>query len=479
MLPAALGNRLDEAELVAEQLGHELDDEQKLALKEITATTSDGKLAGYEAVISAPRQSGKSLVCEVYAVTHALRSERVLYTGHRADLAGNIFRRMWATIPEGWGVTATFSNGREALHFPSGGLIEFKTRGPRIARGNTYDKVIVDEAQAVAEEDLDGMRYSIRTRPDVQILYAACAPNGRVNANCLVLKSLRDRARGGQADGLVYVEWAGIVVDDDGEELQAHQMPESAITDRAVWKRATPGFGARITEDRMASELESMGPVSFAIEALNIPLWPDVAYAGAGPVTVAAWEALVDERSELDPEEPLPGVVLGFDMSRERAVSICLVGRRRDALLNNDFVGRFEGAAAAGAAIARLCEREDLDVRAVVADGTPQNLALLQKLRHDFVVTERQAREAGAARLGQEACGSLVDFVNESRFRHRGQLELQEAVRGAVTKPLGEGWIYSRSRSRTDVSPLIAAACALHVAELELDVVDAAGVHIH
>jgi hypothetical protein len=375
---------------------------------------------------------------------------------------------LWATIPESWGVTATFSNGREQLDFPSGGSIAFKTRTPRVGRGYTYDKLVVDEGQHVTEEDLDGVRPTLRTRPDPQVLYLCCAPNGRVNVNCLVLKSLRDRARGGRAEGLVYLEWSGVVVDDDGE-LQAHQMPESALTDRSLWKRATPGFGQRITEERMASELESMGPVSFAIEALNVPLWPDLAYVGAGPVTVTGWEALVDEHSELDPEEPIPGVVLGFDMSPQRATSIELVGRRRDALLNLDHAGRFEGAAAAVAAITKIVERSDIDVRAVVCDGTPENLALLKRLRHDYVVTERQGREEGAARLGQEACGSLVDFVNEGRFRHRGQLELQEAVRGAVAKPIGDGWAYSRSRSRSDVSPLLAAAVALHVADVELD----------
>ena len=479
VLPAALGNRLDEAVLVAEQLGWELDDEQKLALGDITSTTGDGKLAFYEAVISAPRQAGKSLVCEVWAVMHAQRGERILYTGHRADLAGTIFRRMWATIPAEWGATPTFSNGRESLQFSSGGGIDFKTRGARIARGQTYDKIVVDEAQQVTEEDLDGMRYSIRTRPDAAILYAACAPNGRVNVNCLVLKSLRDRARGGQADGLVYVEWAGIELDDDGEEFQAHQMSEAVLADRSVWKRATPGFGARITEERMASELESMGPVSFAIEALNIPLWPDLAYAGAGPVTFAAFEALLDEQSKLNPDESIHPVVVSYDMNPTRTGSITLAGRRDD-LLHVDLVGRFEGAAAMEAAIARLCERADLDVVAVVCDGSPENLALLKKLRYDYVVTERQAREEGAARLGQQACGSLVDFVNEGRFRHRGQLELMEAVRGAVTKSLGtDGWVYSRGRSRSDVSPLIAMACALHVADMELEGAGASAIDIY
>jgi hypothetical protein len=39
-------------------------------------------------------------------------------------------------------------------------------------------------------------------------------------------------------------------------------------------------------------------------------------------------------------------------------------------------------------------------------------------------------------------------------------------VHGAVAKPLGDGWAYSRSRSRSDVSPLIAASVALWVADL-------------
>ena len=78
----------------------------------------------------------------------------------------------------------------------------------------------------------------------------------------------------------------------------------------------------------------------------------------------------------------------------------------------------------------------------------------------------------------QEAVGTLVDLVAESRLRHRGQPEFTEALRGAVTKPLGDGWAFSRSRSRSDVSPLISVAVALHVADLELDLAGAAALEI-
>ena len=50
---------------------------------------------------------------------------------------------------------------------------------------------------------------------------------------------------------------------------------------------------------------------------------------------------------------------------------------------------------------------------------------------------------------------------------------------GAVTRTLGESWIYSKSKSRSDVSPLIAAAVALATAALELQVGGTAEIVIH
>ena len=77
----------------------------------------------------------------------------------------------------------------------------------------------------------------------------------------------------------------------------------------------------------------------------------------------------------------------------------------------------------------------------------------------------------------------LLDLVRAEPEQVRGKPEagkLAGAVRGAVTKTIGEGgWVYSRSRSRSDVSPLIAAAVALATAEQELQVAGANAVAIH
>jgi len=227
----------------------------------------------------------------------------------------------------------------------------------------------------------------------------------------------------------------------------------------------------------MRAEREAMDATSFSVEYMTVGIWPDDGSSAGGPVSLDAWRELADEESGVDAEEPIPELALGFDMSNQRQVSICVVGRRDDGLLHLDFAGRYEGAGAAAAAIVAIYERPDVDVRVIVCDGEPQNMDLLARLRRELV-PESALRREGAARVGVQSCGALVDLVAEGRFRHRGQWEIEEALRGAVVKTFSDSWAYSRSRSRSDVSPLLAAAAALWVADAELAVA-AGGINIY
>ena len=63
-----------------------------------------------------------------------------------------------------------------------------------------------------------------------------------------------------------------------------------------------------------------------------------------------------------------------------------------------------------------------------------------------------------------QACGMLVDMVNAQTLRHRGSLDLWNAVRGASTRPLGDRWAWSRKSSSVDIAPLVASTLALWAA---------------
>jgi hypothetical protein len=62
------------------------------------------------------------------------------------------------------------------------------------------------------------------------------------------------------------------------------------------------------------------------------------------------------------------------------------------------------------------------------------------------------------------ACAAFVDAVAEDNLRHLGSLDLLNAIRAARTRPLGDRWLWSRTKSSTDIAPLVAATLALWAA---------------
>ena len=63
-----------------------------------------------------------------------------------------------------------------------------------------------------------------------------------------------------------------------------------------------------------------------------------------------------------------------------------------------------------------------------------------------------------------QACGRLVDMVNDKTLAHLGSSELRDAIRGSKVRQLGDAWAWSRKSSSVDISPLVAATLALGAA---------------
>jgi hypothetical protein len=61
-----------------------------------------------------------------------------------------------------------------------------------------------------------------------------------------------------------------------------------------------------------------------------------------------------------------------------------------------------------------------------------------------------------------QACGSLAADVENGRWRHLGQPQLDDAVRNAGTRALADGWAWSWKNSAADISPLEAVTLARH-----------------
>ncbi len=244
------------------------------------------------------------------------------------------------------------------------------------------------------------------------------------------------------------------------------------LDDEDNWRAGTPALedGLITLENMRASREEKMGdPAGFATEYLNKFTPPDFGGGGGGPVSADDFMALTDPESEIKPataDRPQE-IVISFDMNEHRLTHVEVVGRREDTLLNLDYAGSFEGAVRASAAIRKIADRDDVYLRGIACDGSPQNLDLLRQLGREGVPKSALLTEH-ASQAGVAACGALIDAVAEKRFRHRGQHVFLNALRGAVIKSASDWWVYDRQRSTTDVSPLLAAAVALHAGESRL-----------
>jgi hypothetical protein len=60
------------------------------------------------------------------------------------------------------------------------------------------------------------------------------------------------------------------------------------------------------------------------------------------------------------------------------------------------------------------------------------------------------------------ACAQSLDAIGDRTIRHRGNAELDAAVKAAAKRTVGDGWVWARRTPTVDVSPLIAGALALY-----------------
>ena len=60
-----------------------------------------------------------------------------------------------------------------------------------------------------------------------------------------------------------------------------------------------------------------------------------------------------------------------------------------------------------------------------------------------------------------EACGHISAKVLEGVLRHRGEIDMDNAVAGLSTRSSGDVETWSRRSSKVNIAPFVAATCAL------------------
>lgn len=445
--PAAASSAADEVVGFAGLAGLETDAAERLVLDAALGERSDGRWAAGQIGLIAPRQNLKThVLAEVALTAIGLWRERlVIWTAHRLSTAMEAWLWMRHLVLS----SEVLARERpQARHRQSGGAeIEFKTSGARIVfmarsagatgRGFTADRLFLDEAFDLTDDDLAALLPALSARPNHQVWYASSAPK----PHSAVLRRICRAGRVG-SPGLAYAEWCA-------DET-------AASDDRRAWSAANPAYPGRITEDTILGELATLSDEDFRRERLGI--WFEDDRAGWLVLSESEWRD-----ADRGPTQPggQPRAVMGSRL----ALGVWVSSDRRRAAVG----AAGDRADVSGGRMVELTHDDaGYDVRPDTSWVVPRVRELVERNRPLVVVTNDRVLADQAPELLHLAqgpdlsssAGMLYDGIRDGSVRHLGQPDLISAVAGAVKRTSGRGWVWE-SAAGVDVCPVGAVSLAL------------------
>lgn len=419
----------------SERLGVSFDDWQHGAGRLILAKRADGKLACMIGGVgcSVCRQVGKTYLFGGMFFGLAVNNPGMLiiWSAHHARTHGETFLSMQAFADRSRVkpyIRQVFTgSGDEEIRFRNGSRILFGARERGFGRGIPgVDAIMADEGQIMSEKALDAQTATLNTSDFG--LFASVGTPPRPDDPADVFTRMRTEA------------WAGTLEDAVWIEIGAE--PGTDPNDRKLWPKWNPSHPHRTPAESILRLQRKLTPESFRREGMGI--WDEI----GSDVFGGAWASCKVEGT--DP--PTRGLAIGLAVSVDRAFSsVGVAGPRADAV----YVGanrRDRGTAWTVDYVADIQRRLRFPV---VIDGGGPAATLIGDL------------EAAGVRLiiastkdVLDACSGLYDRVQGKRIAHMGHEELEDAVRGAVKRPVGDRWAWGRRKSAADVSMLEAVTLA-------------------
>jgi phage terminase large subunit-like protein len=379
-----------------------------------------GRQNGKTSGIALPRLAAALLTPRAIAVYTAQDRNlaRMKWEEHVEELMGTPFRRAVAKVVR--------RNGSEALVMRNGARYMIVTPSKRGGRGLTRVALaVIDEGMTHTDMAVvASVQPTMATVPYAQLLIMSNAGDDASQ----MLAHYRDLGRVGDG-GVAYFEFA----------------PQSDDPDPAnpsTWHEAIPSLGLPhgVTLPAVAEAQRTLDARTFAQEWLNV--WQTG--AGAPLIDPATFDALADVTAELEPRP-----VVAYDVAPDRS-------RASVAAATRDYAGR---------------------VLVTVVDARPGTSWVVETIRNldpDRVLADTVAGDLAASQLGEygipvelvggldvaRACATFVDLIAAGSLTHHAQPALVDAIAGAVTRPFGDAWAWSRRLSSVDVTPLVAATLA-------------------
>jgi hypothetical protein len=461
--PSATGSLGDEAADLAAQLGQQVDEEERIALRALMPVKADGMPAGLEAGIVCGRRQVKSWALEMTVVhdSFVTKVPRAVWSAHLTDTSDQNFNHLTALIESyDWlrkRVRRVYrGNGDHRILMTDGRSIEFMAReSGKQGRGRDVNRLILDEWLYGTPAMLGAMVPMLGGVNDRYIRYGSSPGLPRSDS----LRELRDRGRRGGDPSLSWAEWTSERMVDGKRVLPLCEDAECThragvavgcfLDDYEIRRSVNPAYGRRLTEEFVEQERLALPPMEYMRERCGI--WEDPPPEGDEVDTILEnWPRCEDKSAA--PGDPIAlGVAVSYNL---RAATIVACGLGADGIPVLEVIDyRKAGTGWVAKRLEELRSRHNVTAVGVVAYSPASSLL---PVLPDDVQPVPGVQFAGA-------CSALVQDINDGRIRHRGQTALEISVANAVRRFAGDGWRWSLKQSPEDISPLIGAVVARHL----------------
>ncbi|WP_033424887.1 hypothetical protein [Actinomadura flavalba] len=428
-----------------------------------------GKFRFRTVLIMVARQNGKTTIIELKNLWKMSVLQVGLVLGTAQDLTTS--EESWEHAVEMCEATPELAaeiarvdktNGKKTLKLTNGARWKVAAPTGGAGRGLAVDDVNLDELrQHHTYAAWGAVTKTTMARPRAQIFAFSNAGDDR----SVVLNELQKKGRAAAkhpaaADPtLGHFEWS---VPDDvactcGRPDDAH-TDECQLADRRLWAMANPSLGYTITEQALASALSTDPDAVFRTECLcqRVPsLAPDWSVIGE-----ASWSALAIQPPSKRAMQP---IAIGVDTTPERSHTSIAVAGEVDGRLVVEVTEHRRGTAWVPA---WLQTRVDIygyegrvPVPVVIGKSSPA-WSLIPAIEALGVEVTKPSSADEAQAAGAFADDVTPDSDGVVVLAHLDQQVLNDAVKGAVKGPVGDGaWRWSRKNSAV-ISPLVAATLA-------------------
>src|SRR5690625_2317595 len=266
----------DEAVKLYEESKRTAFDWQYFLVDSILAVNDEGLWTHMTFGFSVPRQNGKNEVIAIRELFGLKNGERILHTAHRTTTSAAAFNRLLAVLEEsGLEEDTDFhkikATGRESIELYGAGRVDFRTRSSTGGLGESFDLLVIDEAQEYTDDQRSALMYTTAASPNPQTVLTGTPPTPISSGT--VFTKYRENSLQGSIEDSGWAEWS---VD-----------KQSDVRDKELWYKSNPSLGLRVSERNIQSEVGD-DDIDFNIQRLG--LW--IQYNQKSAISENEWKEL-------------------------------------------------------------------------------------------------------------------------------------------------------------------------------------------